>query len=149
MSMNYYFVPNESESLDNNKNKTIETAFEEMKQKLVSVGFPTDEVEEVLSSIRHTFHIEPTSIHIGKRSLGWQPLFHAHEHFYSTETLEQWYLQHKDLYRIENEYGELLTWQDLKEQLFQWYGKSHLLTRQSSFYYKDDTGQEWTYNDFS
>lgn len=106
--------------------------------------------ESIISSIRDGFRI-----HIGKRSGGWLPLFQKNKYYDSMDKLEKFYEIHKNDLDIQDEYGEKLTWDELKEALFNWDGgircnnpKTHL-----SILYndcdKDKRGYEWCEGEFS
>lgn len=59
-------------------------------------------------------------IHIGKRSMGWLPLFQSHRGIKSVKDLEKW-CNVPDV-TILNEYDEEFTWEQLKEELIYWNG---------------------------
>ena len=59
-------------------------------------------------------------IHIGKRSCGWLPLFQSHIGIKSVKDIEKFCTMLE--VRIYNEYGEELTWEQLKEELIYWNG---------------------------
>lgn len=57
-------------------------------------------------------------IHIGKRSMGWRPLFQAHKKVYdSVSELLIFLRNHQDKIEIYNEYGEQHTIEQLKVEL--------------------------------
>ena len=59
-------------------------------------------------------------IHIGKRSLGWLPLFQSHKGIKSVKDIEAW-CQLPEV-TILDEYDEEFTWEQLKEELIYWNG---------------------------
>lgn len=68
-------------------------------------------------------------IHIGKRSMGWKPLFQEHKNAYdSVEGLIDFVIEHNIL--LYDEYGTILTEKELEENLIDWGEK------QSKNYYK-------------
>jgi hypothetical protein len=68
-------------------------------------------------------------IHIGKRSMGWKPLFQEHKNAYdSVEELVEFIIKHSVV--LYDEYGTILTEKELKENLIDWGEK------QTKQYYK-------------
>ena len=68
-------------------------------------------------------------IHIGKRSMGWKPLFQEHKNAYdSVEELVEFITKHSVV--LYDEYGTILTEKELKENLIDWGEK------QTKQYYK-------------
>lgn len=68
-------------------------------------------------------------IHIGKRSMGWKPLFQEHKNAYgSVEGLVDFITKHSVV--LYDEYGTILTEKELKENLIDWEEK------QSKKYYR-------------
>ena len=60
-------------------------------------------------------------IHIGKRSCGWRPLFEAHSDAYdSVSGLLDFLRKYQDKVEIYDEYNELHTIEQLKEELINW-----------------------------
>lgn len=58
-------------------------------------------------------------IHIGKRSMGWKPLFQEHKNAYdSVEELVEFITKHSVI--LYDEYGTILTEKELKENLIDW-----------------------------
>ena len=59
-------------------------------------------------------------IHIGKRSMGWKPLFEAHKKAYnSVSEMLDFIMYHPEI-RIFDEYGKALSIAQLKEELIDW-----------------------------
>lgn len=60
-------------------------------------------------------------IHIGKRSVGWCPLFRAHKNAYtSVKELRKFLVDHAEDMEIKNEYGEVFTPKELENELLTW-----------------------------
>lgn len=60
-------------------------------------------------------------IHIGKRSIGWKPLFQGHNKAYkSVEEMKQFITNNYDLLKIYDEYGKYFTLNELQEELIDW-----------------------------
>lgn len=60
-------------------------------------------------------------IHIGKRSIGWVPLFEAHRHAYdSVENMISFIIIHKNNIQLFDEYNKKLTLEQLIEELVKW-----------------------------
>ena len=59
-------------------------------------------------------------IHIGKRSMGWKPLFEAHKNAYnSVSEMLDFIMYHPEI-RIFDEYGKNLSITQFKEELIDW-----------------------------
>ena len=59
-------------------------------------------------------------IHIGKRSMGWKPLFEAHKKAYnSVSEMLEFIMYHPEI-RIFDEYGKNLSITQFKEELIDW-----------------------------
>ena len=66
-------------------------------------------------------------IHIGKRSIGWKPLFQDHNKAYkSVEEMKQFITNNYDLLKIYDEYGKFFTLKELQEELIDW-GKNQVI----------------------
>ena len=66
-------------------------------------------------------------IHIGKRSIGWKPLFQSHDKAYkSVEEMKQFITNNYDLLKIYDEYGKYFTLNELQEELIDW-GKNQTI----------------------
>ena len=123
MSTNYYF---------------------QVKPKVIVFGECSDELKERLVS-RTRF-----KLHIGKRSLGWKPLFYKSEYYSSVQEIRDFYSENYGVLTIENEYGEEISMEDLEDELIYWWSehnnKSHL---QYPDNYLDNEGYEFSETDFS
>lgn len=76
-------------------------------------------------------------IHIGKRSVGWKPLFEIHEKAYdSVSDLLDFLKRYQDKVKIYNEYNEIHTIEQLKEELIDWAKNQEKRT----IYYDDYVG---------
>ena len=60
------------------------------------------------------FHYE---IHINKLSYGWKPLFQNHKAFRTFTQLEQFYKEHKEDLTIQDEYGDIYTFEQYKQEI--------------------------------
>lgn len=92
-----------------------------------------------------------TELHIGKRSVGWYPLFESSEYYSSVEEIKNFYLTNKDYLDIIDEYNRTYTLEELEDELFNWNkdnleAKSHLDL--SPNYYLDKEGYEFLRNSF-
>lgn len=59
-------------------------------------------------------------IHIGKRSVGWRPLFEAHENAYkSVSEMMTFIMEHPEVHLFD-EYGDSLSITQLKDELVDW-----------------------------
>lgn len=96
-------------------------------------------------------YIEQISeIHIGKRSMGWKPLFQETVHFNSVAQIQQFYEENKDCLIIVDEYGSELTFDELREDLIIW-NKDNLNARphkDDKYYHTDDEGYDFGKGDF-
>lgn len=60
-------------------------------------------------------------IHIGKRSVGWMPLFREHKHAYdSVEKLRDFLREYADDIEIIDEYHNIFTAEELDKELIYW-----------------------------
>lgn len=84
------------------------------KKDLVEEHFPYD----------YTLTDEPYfgyEIHIGKRSMGWKPLFQEHSGAYgSVKEMLRFFEDHSDDFELYDEYLETMTLDRLKEELVDW-----------------------------
>lgn len=87
-------------------------------------------------------------IHIGKRSSGWKPLFQKTRFYDSMKKLTNFYTEHQDELIIKDEYKQEYTWEELKEELFNWSGKTNLSCIWND-HYLDEDKYEWCKSDFS
>ena len=68
-------------------------------------------------------------IHIGKRSVGWKPLFENHKHAYnSVSELLEFLKKYHNRIEIYDEYGELHTIEQLRKELIDWAAKQEKRT---------------------
>ena len=63
---------------------------------------------------------EDVEIHIGKRSVGWEPCFEKTKYYSSVEEIREFYKENKDAITIVNEYDEELTFEELEKELINW-----------------------------
>lgn len=60
-------------------------------------------------------------IHLGKRSGGWKPLFHAHENAYTcVSDMISFFNSYKSDFKFYNEYDEEMTFDDIKREFIDW-----------------------------
>ncbi|QJI52356.1 hypothetical protein [Psychrobacillus phage Perkons] len=149
MSTNYYFINKKSRELANTKNQEVNHLFTEFQYSLIGLGFNKDEVSDVVRNTEWKFEIKDVEIHIGKRSIGWKPLFQSNEYYTNMIGMKQWYENNKDEWIIENEYEEELTWEELHDELLEWTGEKTHIGLSYGNYYMDELGHEWTDHEFS
>lgn len=149
MSTNYYFINKESRKETEAHNNKVDELFKEFSQKLDELE--RDAYSREIDSVKWKYELDEHSIHIGKRSMGWLPLFEACEYFESIREMKKWYLKNQDDYIIENEYNEELSWAGLKEELIDWKGVKSHFDEYSPYisYFADEDGYEWTRSSFS
>lgn len=148
MSTNYYFINKESRKESEEFNGRLTNLFEGFSYQLRQLG-----VEDTLNVEleKWMYEKQEESIHIGKRSHGWRPLFEACDHFESVKDMKKWYADNKDDYIIEDECGKELSWLDLENELIKWDGKNTHFRQHSGYiaYFLDKDGFEWTRGEFS
>lgn len=148
MSTNYYFINKDSRKEAEEFNEKLTSLFEGFSYQLKQLG-----VEDTLSIELEKWMYEKQEerIHIGKRSVGWRPLFQACDEFKSVRDMKKWYMSNKDEYTIENEYEKELSWLELESELIGWNGEYTPARKRSRYanYYLDEDGYEWTYGEFS
>lgn len=103
------------------------------------------EMEDTLNELKY--------IHIGKRSVGWKPLFQKTEFFSSVEEVENFHNENKGRLTIVDEYDNEFTLDGLRSALFDWNKKdigarSHLDVVTSFEAYADKDGYEFLNADF-
>lgn len=95
-------------------------------RKIMDLYFTQEEYEkEIKEDSKELF-----SVHLGKRSMGWKPLFEAHQKAYSSVENMLIFLE-RYASDIVDEYGESLTLKNLKEELVDW---NKNLTPSEKFY---------------
>lgn len=147
MSTNYYFINRKTREESQNKNEKVDEIFRKATYALDELD--CEEAGWILEEVKWRFEEKEESVHIGKRSMGWVPLFEAGEYFSTMKELEEWHLKNQNEYIIENEYGEELDWNNLETELFEWEGKKTHSSNSYIEYYKDEDGYEWTRGEFS
>lgn len=89
-------------------------------------------------------------LHIGKRSAGWKPLFHKTKFYASVQEIKDFYSENWEITIIENEFGDILSMEELEDELFDWESErnksSHL---RHIAHYKDEEGYEFSETEFS
>lgn len=95
---------------------------------------------------------DATELYIGKRSVGWYPLFESTEYYSSVEEIKNFYQSNKTHLDIIDECGRKYTLEELEDELFNW-NKDNLEARShldlSPNYYLDKDGYEFLRNSFS
>lgn len=87
-------------------------------------------------------------IHIGKRSVGWHPLFQKTNYYNSVKGIEDFYNKNKESIIIINEYDEEFTFEELRKELIDW-GKQESQKHYGRGYYEDEEGYDFSEFDFS
>lgn len=90
-------------------------------------------------------------LHIGKRSGGWKPVFHHTEYYSSVNEIIDFYRSCPDVIDIINEYGDILTLDELRSQLIDWNRDNSEAAEQELIRddYKDDEGYLFIKSEFS
>lgn len=150
MSTNYYFVNKESRKETEEFNESLSNLFERFSYQLKQLG-----VEDILNIQLEKWMYEKQEhrIHIGKRSMGWRPLFEVCEHYESVRGMKEWYEINKDDYIIEDEYMNELSWFEFEKELISWNGRNTHFGCRPGYtymsYFLDKDGYEWTRSEFS
>lgn len=154
MSTNFYFESAKSKEETQEFNEELIEIAKEYLDKLLELGCDEDNVQYLYSETLWKLEREPKSIHIGKRSMGWKPLFQSQEEYDSIHTMKKWYESNKNKWRIVDEYDKYYSWEQLLEDLIYWNrnndnAQSHLKYdgEYGNYYIKD--GVEWTDGEFS
>lgn len=154
MSTNFYFENVKSKQEVDEFNEELEDEVKLFANKLTELGCDDDEVSSICSDALWKFERTSKQIHIGKRSMGWKPLFQAQEEYDSIHEMKKWYESNKDKWRIVDEYDNCYCWEQLLEELIYWNrdndsAQSHLKFdgEYGNYYIKD--GVEWTDGEFS
>lgn len=119
---------------------------------------------EIKQSILEKIHYamqDATTIHIGKRSGGWLPIFQKTTYYSSVKEIKDFYIQNKNYLIIIDEYDMKYSLEELEAEIFDWNkdnpnAKTHLsLNRDIQYgtpqhlYYKDPEGYEFSSTEFS
>lgn len=151
MSTNFYFVSRKSAKETEEHNIKVGKLFMEFNEKLEKlVGDHNDHIS--ILNCEPDFLKEPERIHIGKRSMGWKPLFASNKYYATIKQMEQWYKDNVLEYYIADEYGTCLDWGQLYEELVQWNGEKSNVGLSSNYLgysYSDKDGYEWSNLEFS
>lgn len=102
-----------------------------------------DKLQEHLSKI--------STIHIGKRSNGRKPIFYRSKYYSSVKEIKEFYQKNKENLKIIDEYGNVLTFEELEKELINW-NKDNDKAKQymdSEIYYLDDEGYKFSVCEFS
>lgn len=133
MSTNYYFkVKDIIDIVPKDKNS-------ELKESLIA------ELKEMSKYL--------TSIHIGKRRAGWEPIFKKTKYFSSVREIINFYEKNKDDIIIVNEYDEVLTFKELDKQLLKWNIDNENARKYEEYhafsFNRDEDGYYFSKEDFS
>lgn len=151
---NYYFENIKSKAETDVHNNKVKAIAEEYKSKLLELDYNKEDVEWLYFETLWKLEREPTTIHIGKCSAGWIPLFQSQVEYDSISSMKKWYEDNKTEWQVVNEYGKHLTWEQLEDELINWNrnndkAQSHLkFDGEYGHYYMKD-GVEWTDGEFS
>ena len=146
MSTNYYFRDKNEFANYTEINKKIDEKIDSIIADLSTIVTDEYELSEIRSKIENASHVSYEMIHIGKRSVGWKPLFQKNEGFSSVAELKIFYEANREKYEIVNEYGDVFDWDGLKNELIDWNG-----SRRDTGHdiYLDTEGYAWTEHEFS
>ena len=94
---------------------------------------------------------ENIEIHIGKRSMGWEPCFQNTKYYETVEEIRKFYNENKEVIIIENEYQEILTFDELEKELINWNKNSNDILLHEIRYgdYRDYEGYFFIESEFS
>lgn len=143
MSTNYYFKIKNSDEIKN-----------EVKQLLKEKKLDFVLGEKILNDEGWIFNDE---IHIGKKSIGWIPLFEKTNQYSSVKELIEFYEHNKDKLIIIDEYSNEITFSELKEVMFNTKeGKSNKayydgfgVWKEDKSVYEDSEGFQFNIGEFS
>lgn len=116
-----------------------------------------DFIHDLQADIRHKIECKVSMLqvlHIGKRSAGWRPLLKAQYGKYETlAELQYWWNVNKNAWEIQDEYGRVLNWHELIQELLHHEmdnpnALSHHELKPNGVY-RVDHHCEWTSRDFS
>lgn len=144
MGTNYYRIPTEKE---------LEQKKEQLKSRIDSMQMSVDNVERAFRYIDNPEDewsllnpwdefIEGTSIHLGKRSMGWKFCWNFHDNKYYSNRQEL--IDFIQSGRVVDEYGEEISSQEFLEMAFSWGEPDGLVADKEYF---DTTGHHhWMSN---
>lgn len=92
-------------------------------------------------------------IHIGKRSVGWEPLFERTKYFNSVVEIKEYFYNNQHNLLIKDEYGNLLSFDELETELINWNKDNALIQKHchdsSDDFYSDSEGYAFANFEFS
>lgn len=133
MSTNYYFKIKNSDKIKNE----VRELLKEKKLDFI-LG------DKILNDEGWIFNDE---IHIGKKSVGWRPLFEKTEYYSNVNELIKFYKQNKDKLIIIDEYLQELSLEELALLMFVKDGKPHECEGYFKTYF-DDEGYQFATGEF-
>lgn len=146
MGTNYYFRNKEEWEKLNEASIVVANKINEIMNQISEIVNDEEELLSIRWKLESAAHLECEEIHIGKRSGGWKPSFERQEGLFgSVKEMKKFYEQNKDKYEIVNEYGVVLDWEELKQELLDWNGERENLHDA----YKDEDGYIWHRYEFS
>lgn len=89
-------------------------------------------------------------LHIGKRSIGWKPVFEKTDFYSSVQEIRDFYNENKNHLAIVNEYGRQLTLEELEDELIDW-NKENADVKEREVWdnrYQDSEGYDFIENEF-
>lgn len=147
MSTNFYFRNKEEYAKHDEANKKVLDKIVTIINDIKMIVNDEDEIQDIQWKLENAAYIGYERIHIGKRSMGWIPLFEKQEGLFSTVAeLKNFYEQNIEKYNIINEYNEVFDWDGLFDELISWKGERD---SRGSDVYKDSEGYSWARYEFS
>ena len=93
------------------------------------------------------FKYERNDIHIGKRSVGWEPLFQVTKFYSDFKSLVEFYSEESEHLTIVDEYGQKLNWVQLSDRLLSW-GTDDEVRKNNKIDHRDKFGYAWVNSEF-
>jgi hypothetical protein len=143
---NYYFRNKQDYIAKIQYDERVDYAIREALDILKKVVIVDRHLVEIEWKIREHTYYECEMIHIGKRSVGWKPLFQENENFRSVKELRRFYKDTQFKYEIVDQYDRVLTWEELKSNLIDWPGEQNQRERGVR---QDGEGYFWWDREFS
>jgi hypothetical protein len=146
MSTNYYFKNKEQYEMSITAKRITDNKIEEIINLIKNIVNDENEILKIKWKLEDATYIGYERIHIGKRSMGWMPSFERQKGLFGTvREMKKFYEDNKDIYEIENEYGVVLSWDELEKELMEWKGDRENIHDS----YKDEDGYIWHRYEFS
>ncbi|MCM3274197.1 hypothetical protein [Paenibacillus elgii] len=148
MSTNYYLRNQEEYSNHKTIMEERNRMIEQIMKQLQEWNTAEDDLYDIKFRIENVANVGYEEFHIGKRSRGWKPLFEKQKGmFTSVKELKEFYVANANKYEIVDEYGTVLTWDELKKELIDWNGERENGDRSDN--YTDSEGYTWARYQFS